>query len=261
MVSIIIPAYNAEKTIGRAINSVKVQTYTDWECFIVDDCSTDKTAECVALLTDDDERFAMINFEKNHGVSMARNCGIHYANGDAIFFLDADDWMEPWCLEYLVSKSEYGRVFSPPIIEWTNGKENKWNVTPTGFHCWDSPFPFATYACDIGHVTGSLYNKKGIKPDCLIFQDVPIYEDMLFNIGVLFSGCGVFITDKSPYHYCRRGGSITYGGLSVDGARKIFHSFEELAVKYNPKREPYLRCKRFLTNTIRMKIGDKFNEI
>ena len=91
MVSIIMPAYNAEKTIKASIDSVRAQTYEDWELIIIDDASKDKTAESIPS----DPRIKIFKNDKNMGVSNSRNRGISLASGDFLAFLDSDDqWHE-----------------------------------------------------------------------------------------------------------------------------------------------------------------------
>ena len=97
LVSVIIPAYNAEKSIGDALDSVFAQTYRPIEVIVVDDGSTDKTAEVV-------KKYQKLNahnvnltymYQQNSGPSKARNIGIRKAHGEYIAFLDADDhWMQ-----------------------------------------------------------------------------------------------------------------------------------------------------------------------
>lgn len=94
MFSIIIPAYNASRYIARCIESVKVQTFTDFECIIVNDGSKDNTLELCQSLTEGDCRFVIIDIP-NGGVSNARNMGLERAKGEYILFVDADDWVEP----------------------------------------------------------------------------------------------------------------------------------------------------------------------
>ena len=160
-VSIIIPAYNAEKYIKRAIDSVKAQTYPNWECIIVDDGSTDDTALVVTEETFKSENFHLWCFEENRGVAWARNFGIEKADGDAIFFLDADDWMEPRCLTYLAflasEMPEIGRIVSQPNVRWQGGSYGRWIMRPIGKHNYMSQHLFNNGKCDVGHVTGCLY--------------------------------------------------------------------------------------------------------
>lgn len=74
MVSVIIPVYNREKTIKKAIESVLGQTYTDLEVIVVDDCSTDKTIEVVESI--EDKRVRLVKSPENGGACRARNIGI-----------------------------------------------------------------------------------------------------------------------------------------------------------------------------------------
>lgn len=88
IVSIIIPAYNAQKTILKTISSVRQQTHTDWELIVINDGSTDNTSEIAKSITD--SRIQIFDYP-NSGVATARNRGIERATGDYIAFLDADD--------------------------------------------------------------------------------------------------------------------------------------------------------------------------
>lgn len=99
MVSIIIPTFNYAEFIGDAIHSVKTQSLGDWECIIIDDCSTDDTAHVVGKLIEGDDRFRYIRLEQNSGVSAARNRGLKECKGKYIQFLDADDVIAPMKLE------------------------------------------------------------------------------------------------------------------------------------------------------------------
>lgn len=100
-VSIIMPVYNKEKYVERAIESVLKQTYKDIELIIVNDGSTDNSLnKCKKFV---DERIKIVN-SKNYGVSHARNLGIDRASGDFITFLDADDYLDICYLEELLDE-------------------------------------------------------------------------------------------------------------------------------------------------------------
>lgn len=101
MVSIIVPIYNAEKFIYRCLSSVKEQTYTEWEAILVDDGSTDNTAEIIYNIIRGDTRFKYL-YKENGGVSSARNKGIECAKGRYVLFLDSDDELTTNCLENIV---------------------------------------------------------------------------------------------------------------------------------------------------------------
>src|SRR5262245_32619321 len=90
-VSVVIPAYNAGRTIAAALESVFAQTYRDFEVIVVDDGSDDDTATCLGPWRD---RIAYVRSGPNGGPARARNIGIAHARGRLIAFLDADDaWM------------------------------------------------------------------------------------------------------------------------------------------------------------------------
>lgn len=94
-------AYNAERTISEAIQSVVDQTYIDWELIVVDDCSQDQTKEVVRSFMD--SRIRMLQNEKNSGVSYTRQKGMESANGEWIAILDSDDKWEPDKLQKQIS--------------------------------------------------------------------------------------------------------------------------------------------------------------
>jgi len=117
VVSIITPAYNAEKYIAEAIESVLNQTFEAWELIVIDDGSTDNTAKIVSSFEDD--RIIFIG-QKNKGVSSARNRGLILARGKYITFLDADDVLPLNSVElrvnYLENYQEINMVHGEIII-------------------------------------------------------------------------------------------------------------------------------------------------
>ncbi|MBS3952717.1 MAG: glycosyltransferase [Methylomicrobium sp.] len=90
LITVIVPCYNQARYLTDAIHSIKNQTYEKWECIIVNDGSTDNTAQVATELSKTDNRIKVIN-QKNKGLSGARNAGLDVAFGDYIQFLDADD--------------------------------------------------------------------------------------------------------------------------------------------------------------------------
>lgn len=98
------PTYNCGRFIKDSIRSVLAQSYANWELIIVDDCSTDKTAEIVASFNDERIRF-MCN-EQNMGAAMTRNRALREAKGRYIAFLDADDLWAPEKLEKQIAFME-----------------------------------------------------------------------------------------------------------------------------------------------------------
>lgn len=98
-VSVIMPAYNAERYIRESIESVLAQTYSDWELIIVDDCSHDGTQDIVKQFSSEDERVRVLRNDTNQGVARSRNRGVAEAAGEWIAFLDSDDLWDAQKLE------------------------------------------------------------------------------------------------------------------------------------------------------------------
>lgn len=105
-VSIMMPAYNAMPLIKASIESILNQTYTNWECIIVDDGSTDGTSDYLDTLPQLDSRFIIHHFEKNMGRPYARQKTLELSTGEYVTMLDAEDLMAPNRLELQVAVLE-----------------------------------------------------------------------------------------------------------------------------------------------------------
>jgi len=106
MVSIILPAFNNEVYLVKAVESVLAQTYQDFEVIIIDDKSTDDTLACARNLAERDKRIRVIANPENLGVVQSRNKGFSAATGDLIAFLDSDDLWLPEKLEKQIDLME-----------------------------------------------------------------------------------------------------------------------------------------------------------
>ena len=118
-VSVIIPTFNSAQFIAEAIQSVQLQTYSNWEILLVDDCSTDDTVAIISQFVAADARLQLIPLAVNSGTGVARNLGLEKAKGKYIAFLDADDLWKP----YKLAKQ----------LEW--------------MHAHQLPFTFSFYDC------------------------------------------------------------------------------------------------------------------
>jgi glycosyltransferase involved in cell wall biosynthesis len=98
LVSVIVPTYNYGSFIGETLECLRAQTYENWECLVVDDGSTDDTADVVARFMRDDKRFKFLR-QQNARQAAAKNNGLRNCAGEYIQFLDADDMIEPEKLE------------------------------------------------------------------------------------------------------------------------------------------------------------------
>lgn len=103
-ISVIVPVYNAEKTLRRCVDSILHQSFTDYELLLVDDGSTDNSPEICDKYALQDTRIK-VHHQQNTGVSAARNAGIEYAQGEWIMFVDSDDYIDSG--GYLVDFQQY----------------------------------------------------------------------------------------------------------------------------------------------------------
>lgn len=104
MISIVVPAYNRDKIIVKTLESIRQQTFQDWECLVVDDLSTDNTLAVVQEYIKVDKRFKSLSNNRKKGAQGARNTGILAAQGEYVVFFDSDDRMHPDFLEKVYCK-------------------------------------------------------------------------------------------------------------------------------------------------------------
>lgn len=125
LVSVISPVYNIEKFIETTINSVMHQTYQNLELILIDDCSTDRSAEIILRMAEEYPQIRYYKLEKNSGAGVARNKGIQMAEGQYIAFLDGDDCWKPEKLEKEVALAkEKGAEFVFTAIEMIDESGN-----------------------------------------------------------------------------------------------------------------------------------------
>lgn len=115
-ISVIMSAYNAEKTIRRAILSIENQTYRNLEIIVVDDCSTDNTKRLVKGLIGVYSNIILVEHNRNKGAGLARRSGIEHATGDYIAFVDSDDEI---CRDYYTVLHGYLKRHDADII-WSS---------------------------------------------------------------------------------------------------------------------------------------------
>lgn len=126
-VSVIIPCFNQAQHLRKAISSLQRQTLEEWECIIVDDGSTDNTAEEASNIALQEPRVRMIQ-KTNGGSASARDLGLKHAQGEYIQFLDADDWLDPEKLARQVALMEREKLdisYTAFCSENSNGHRTK----------------------------------------------------------------------------------------------------------------------------------------
>lgn len=217
MLSIIIPAYNAESTIEKCVCSVLEQSYSELEVVIINDGSTDSTKELCEALAVRDSRVKVINRD-NQGVSSARNQGIEAASGDYIMFIDSDDIIpREYCQRFIDIQEEYRKnafCWCSIYIRSDNG------MVPEQRLCYDENNLISI----VDRKTCLTLLKKGLlnspcnklyKKDVLLENNirmqvgVSIAEDALFNIKYLeaWGENPIIVMNDVFYEYIRNSDS------------------------------------------------------
>lgn len=176
--SIIIPTYNRVYILPRAIDSVRAQTMSDWELLIVDDGSTDNTADVIKNYNDPRIRHIL---QKNAGPSAARNNGMKRAQGDMIAYLDSDDALAP---EYLTSlRGRYGTCNQKRTIAFLNA-DGSIQSEKTDVNNQDGPVTLQDfYDWRVKTTSSGLFHQKDIPA---IWRDVMIEDlDFILQLGAL----------------------------------------------------------------------------
>ena len=204
-ISIIVPVYNAENGLNVCLDSLKGQTYKNFEVILINDGSTDKSGDICDIYTKKDDRFKVIHSE-NSGVSSARNKGLDAYTGDYIIFVDSDDEVKNNILEEMLYYLEQSKadVIITGITFVKDGKKVK-DILPPKHGKFD--LDIWEYICKdnsgmFGYVSNKMYKSYIIKDNQIRFdEDKKIQEDLDFALSV-YSNCSSFyMLDRSYYLY------------------------------------------------------------
>lgn len=208
IISVIMPAYNAEKTIRRALEHLRGQTFTNFEVIIVNDGSTDNTTSIIKEFEDADKRFKQF-FQTNNGVAAARNLGVEIASGQYMIHHDADDEMPDNALEILyrqAKSSGAGLVIGDFIT--SHGNINKYTKQEASLQ-WDH---FIQGLLD-NKVHGGLWNKlidASLCKKTKFMSEINYMEDKIFLIKLLVTfHPQISYINKPVYYYIQQANSIT----------------------------------------------------
>ena len=214
-ISIIIPAYNAEKTVTTAVQSLLAQTFTDFEAIIIEDGSTDETRPILQELEASSPLITVIYKDINEGLSAGRNSGMERARGTYIGFLDADDWMEADLLEQIYRQGirkdadlilcGYSHDTMDP--QRTQVKISRQVAMPSCFLVEKQEIVRYAAHCDthkmFAYTWNKFYRRSLIKNEALKFSSQTLIEDFLFNCQFWEQISRLSIVDTAKYHYVK----------------------------------------------------------
>lgn len=211
-VSVIIPAYNAERTIDRCLKSILSQSFLDFNIYVVNDGSTDNTKNVLKKYTTYPNIF--IFNKKNGGVSNARNCALKFVDSQFVVFVDSDDYVEKDYLKHLIEAicdkkydmaiTGINTIKSGHIINKTNYKEGIYSAEAMLTEILNQNGPQ-------GYLWNKIFKLSIIKKYNLKFNsDISMAEDLLFCVEYLIHSNYVSILNNTDYNYVKDGEGLAY---------------------------------------------------
>ena len=226
-VSIIVPVYNGEKTLERCVDSVLTQEYEDFELFLVNDGSTDKTREICDRYAASDERVLVIHKE-NSGVSESRNMAIAQAHGEYLQFLDCDDWITPDATKLLVRAAreeqadlviaDFYRVIGERLSHKGDiGIDGVMDQEAFVGCMMEKPADFY-----YGVLWNKLYRRDIIQEHQLQMNpEINWCEDFMFNLEYIRHARRFYALHTPIYYYVKTKGSLASQGINLSKTIKM----------------------------------------
>lgn len=252
LVSIIIPVYNLQDYIENCLRSVMRQSYKNIEIICVDDGSSDKSADKINSLAADDDRIVYI-FQKNAGVSVARNTGLENAKGDCVMFVDGDDYIHHRAVEILLNcmKSGYDMVCTAAVVtELLNQEDEVFDEYTCAPISYKELFSRAN-ANSLGKSSCGKIIKRDVAMRVRFPAGMKLCEDGYYIIKLLNTGVRVGIVDKLLYRYYHRPGSCCNSEFSFEKSASI-DVFDMLCESFKESGDAFLRsyCLQYLFQAI-----------
>lgn len=212
-VSVIVPAYNAEKVVENCIGSILKQNLKNIEVIAVDDGSKDATRRVLEKFAVDDSRVRLIKKDTNEGLSAARNSALEIATGEYVGFVDADDWVEEDTFEKMFQKGNGADLIVSGYRHDTMDENRKQvNISrevkmQAGY--WDTKEEVVSQAAYIdtakmfAYTWNKLYKREIIEKNKFVFSQQVLIEDFIFNTEFWNEISTLFVVDCTGYHYVK----------------------------------------------------------
>lgn len=241
-VSVVVPVYNVKKYLNKCVNSIIAQTYDNYEVLLIDDGSTDGSAEICDSFAEQCEKISVYHKE-NGGLSDARNFANKYLKGDYIVYIDSDDYVDPDYISVMVEcreKYDAALVIASYIDEDESGKVLSKKTFNNKITVYDAKLALEEMCYEKTICTAAW--GKLIKRELVFENEFPkgmLYEDLATMYKIIGSCSTVVYVDRSVYHYIQRNGSIRFSKYSP----KVLHVMQaaENLLDYVEKYYPDIR--------------------
>lgn len=221
LVSMIVPVYNAEKTVDRCVSSILNQTYKDFELILLDDGSTDASGAVCDACAEKDARIRVVHKE-NSGVSDTRNQGIAMAEGEYLQFLDSDDWITPEATSLFVRAAteyqcdmviaDFYRVIGERVSQKGDiEEEGMMDRAAYAVNMMQKPADFYYGVLWNKFYKRSIIERYQLKMD----SAVSWCEDFMFNLEYVRHVNSIYALKVPVYYYVKTKGSLVSQGISM----------------------------------------------
>ena len=246
--SIIVPVYNAQKTLHRCLNSLRGQTFSDFEVLMIENGSTDDSNAICQLFSSADSRFMLYTCGQSTGPSVARNIGLEQMQGRWVAFVDSDDYVTPDYLEQL------HRIFSAEDAEviFFGYRQMTMDEEEIAVRIPQIPDAASYYEILTGLSQQDLFGYtwiKAFRADMIgklrFPTELNLMEDEVFACNVLSQGCRVAVLPLPVYYYVTGNAGSLIGRTHQDFCTKLdaaYCAWERLLTK-SPDSEALLRQK------------------
>lgn len=248
LISIVIPIYNAEKYLEQCLNSIKNQTYKNFEVILVNDGSIDNSESICKAFVESDTRFRYFT-KSNGGVSSARNLGLDNVKGDFITFIDSDDWIAEKHLELLINSikktnsdivvscyKEFDNIDTYYTIVYTKQEKNLLNFEKMNRDDFLTIFPklMSINVC-FNNAVAKLFRKELVN-NLRFDTSIKYGEDLDFYFSLYLNVESVSYVDELTYVYRIHGDSTTsnfnqeYAEQELSIFKKMFKKIQEIGL-------------------------------
>ena len=229
-ISVIVPVYNVEEYVEECLASILDQDFEDVEVIVVDDASTDRSAQVIEDCTRGNDKVRFIRLERNVGLGFARNEGLKVATGEYLLFVDSDDWLAAGSLRAIHDRLQKTQaevlIFDYAKAHWTgtvrrNGKRHLLQAdVPDSFDLHQHPDLLTLLMV----VWNKAYRRDFVERLGLQFYE-GYYEDLPWTYPVLMTAQRITLLDQVGYFYRQR----PSGNILRTSSRKHFDLFDQYA--------------------------------
>ena len=214
--SVVMPIYNVEPFLRKAVDSIINQTFKDFEIILVNDCSPDNCADICKEYADKYEFITVVEHQKNKGLSAARNSGFKKVRGKYVWFMDSDDYVDDSLFKSVydsLQKNSAEAVVFGCVEEYYDRQGNITKVIElkpeAALYCNKEELRKRVLDLELntfyGYAWNKFYSVEHIRKIGISYENIVLIEDIKFNIQFFNEINALNILEIAPYHYAKRG--------------------------------------------------------